>query len=163
MPKNGATTIWEAWEGPNSTQGGSGSLNHYSKGAMVEWLFSTMCGIRVDGDNHFAIAPKPGGHFTHAEASYVSVFGRVESKWNEKTAKRPTRSKSPQTAKRQSGCPPAEWKRSSPDCTGTRRKQSLRQEHERHLNRTVMRQDWAADAALRKNCFGKGIVAFSQV
>jgi len=87
MPKAGATTIWEAWEGPNSTQGGIGSLNHYSKGAMVEWLFSTMCGIRVDGDNHFTIAPKPGGHFTEAAASYVSVFGRIESKWERKDGK----------------------------------------------------------------------------
>ena len=87
MPKAGATTIWEAWEGPNSTQGGIGSLNHYSKGAMVEWLFSTMCGIRVDGDNHFTVAPKPGGHFTHAEASYMSIFGRIGSKWERKDGK----------------------------------------------------------------------------
>ncbi len=84
MPKAGATTIWEAWEGPNGAQGGIGSLNHYSKGAVVEWLFSTMCGIRVDGENHFTIAPKPGGRFTHAAASYTSVFGRVESKWERK-------------------------------------------------------------------------------
>ena len=81
MPKAGATTVWEAWEGPNSREGGIGSLNHYSKGAVVEWLFSTMCGIRVDGENHFTIAPKPGGRFTHAAASYTSVFGRVESQW----------------------------------------------------------------------------------
>ena len=81
MPKAGASTIWEAWEGPNSREGGIGSLNHYSKGAVVEWLFSTMCGIRVDGENHFTIAPKPGGRFTHAAASYTSVFGRVESQW----------------------------------------------------------------------------------
>ena len=84
MPKAGATTIWEAWEGPNSKEGGIGSLNHYSKGALVEWLFSTMCGIRVDGDNHFTVAPKPGGRFTHAAVSYTSVFGRVESKWERK-------------------------------------------------------------------------------
>ena len=84
MPKAGATTIWEAWEGPNSTQGGIGSLNHYSKGAMVEWLFSTMCGIKVDGDNHFTVAPKPGGHVADAAASYVSVFGKIESKWARK-------------------------------------------------------------------------------
>ena len=81
MPKGGATTIWEAWEGPAGAKGGIGSLNHYSKGAVVEWLFTTMCGIRVDGENHFAIAPQPGGHFTHAEASYTSVFGRVQSGW----------------------------------------------------------------------------------
>ena len=84
MPKNGATTIWEAWEGPNSKSGGIGSLNHYSKGAVVAWLFNTMCGIRVDGENHFVIAPHPGGHFTHAKAVYDSVYGRVESGW-EKT------------------------------------------------------------------------------
>ncbi len=85
MPKNGATTIWEAWEGPNSKNGGIGSLNHYSKGAVVAWLFDTMCGIRVDGENRFTIAPHPGGHFTYARAAYNSVYGRVESGW-EKTA-----------------------------------------------------------------------------
>ncbi|BFJ86789.1 hypothetical protein Ruko_32060 [Ruthenibacterium sp. TH_2024_36131] len=31
MPKNGATTIWESWEG-KTAQGGVASLNHYSKG-----------------------------------------------------------------------------------------------------------------------------------
>ena len=82
MPKAGATTIWEDWEGPNSAQGsGIASLNHYSKGAVVEWLFRTMCGIRVTGENHFTIAPLPGGHFTHAEASYNSVYGLVRSGW----------------------------------------------------------------------------------
>ena len=84
MPKNGATTIWEAWEGPNSKNGGIGSLNHYSKGAVVAWLFDTMCGIRVDGENHFTVAPHPGGHFAYAKASYDSVYGHVESSW-EKT------------------------------------------------------------------------------
>ena len=81
MPKAGATTIWEAWEGPGSTQGGIGSLNHYSKGAVCEWLFDTMCGIRVDGENHFVIAPQPGGSFTHAAARYNSVYGMVTSSW----------------------------------------------------------------------------------
>lgn len=80
MPKHGATTIWESWEGPDA-QGGVASLNHYSKGAVVEWLFTTMCGIRVEGENRFAIVPRPGGHFSHARAAYVSVYGRVESGW----------------------------------------------------------------------------------
>ena len=48
---------------------------------MVAWLFHTMCGIRVDGENHFAIAPRPGGRFTFARASYDSVYGTVESAW----------------------------------------------------------------------------------
>ncbi len=43
-----------------------------------------MCGIRPDGENRFRIEPVPGGHFTHAEASYRSRFGAVSSGW-EKT------------------------------------------------------------------------------
>ena len=85
MPRLGATTIWESWEGPYNQQGaGAGSLNHYSKGAVCAWLFTTMCGIRADGENHFTIAPQPGGSLTHASASYQSLYGKVESKW-EKT------------------------------------------------------------------------------
>ena len=84
MPKAGATTIWEAWEGPAGAQGGIGSLNHYSKGAVVEWLFSVMCGINISGENRFTVSPQPGGHFTYAKASYQSVFGMIESGW-EKT------------------------------------------------------------------------------
>lgn len=80
MPRHGATTIWESWEGPNA-QGGVASLNHYSKGAVLQWVFDTMCGIRVEGENRFTVAPRPGGHFTHAKADYVSVYGRVESGW----------------------------------------------------------------------------------
>ena len=44
-----------------------------------------MCGIRMDGENHFLIAPKPGGSFTYARASYQSIYGKVECGW-EKTA-----------------------------------------------------------------------------
>lgn len=80
MPKNGATTIWESWEGTKA-QGGIASLNHYSKGAVCEWLFKTMCGIRLEGENHFVIAPCPGGYFTYAKARYDSIYGRVESGW----------------------------------------------------------------------------------
>ena len=87
MPRNGATTIWEAWEGPNTANGGIGSLNHYSKGAVCAWLFETMCGIRVDGENHFTIAPVPGGRFTHAEAKYTSVYGKVRSGWRREDGK----------------------------------------------------------------------------
>ncbi len=84
MPKNGATTIWEAWEGTASPNGGIASLNHYSKGAVCRWLFDTMCGIQVEGENRFVIKPRPGGRFTHAKAEYDSVYGRVGSAW-EKT------------------------------------------------------------------------------
>ena len=48
---------------------------------MCQWLFDTMCGIRVEGENHFVIVPGPGGHFTYAKAVYDSIYGRVESGW----------------------------------------------------------------------------------
>lgn len=80
MPKNGATTVWESWEGTQA-QGGIASLDHYSKGACLEWVFSVMCGIRPDGENHFKIAPRPGGHFTFADFTYRSVYGTVSVRW----------------------------------------------------------------------------------
>lgn len=74
---DGATTVWENWEG-NLSQ------NHYSPGAVCQWLFESVAGIRVDGENRFTIAPVPGGTLTYAQASYHSVYGEIYSRW-EKT------------------------------------------------------------------------------
>lgn len=74
---DGATTIWENWEG-NLSQ------NHYSPGAVCQWLFESVAGIQVAGENRFRIAPVPGGTLTYAKASYQSPYGLVESGW-EKT------------------------------------------------------------------------------
>ena len=86
MPKNGATTIWESWEG-TMAQGGIASLNHYSKGACCEWLFKEMCGINVTGENEFTIKPLAGGHFTFANAEYDSIYGKVISGWKKENDK----------------------------------------------------------------------------
>lgn len=80
MPKMNANTIWESWEGTEA-QGGVASLDHYSKGAVCEWLFDTMCGIKVSGERQFTIAPKVGGSITYAECEYDSIYGKVSSKW----------------------------------------------------------------------------------
>lgn len=81
MPKNGATAIWEAWEGNSTENGGIASLNHYSKGAVCEWIFSEMCGIKVGGENEYIISPKVGGSITYAECEYTGIYGRVKSAW----------------------------------------------------------------------------------
>ncbi len=70
----GATTIWENWEG-NLSQ------NHYSPGAVCQWLFDTVGGIRVAGENHFVIAPKPGGELSYASTDYQSLYGKVVCSW----------------------------------------------------------------------------------
>lgn len=87
MPKNGATTIWESWEGNKTGNKGIGSLNHYSKGALCEWLIGSMCGIKVEGENRFLIAPRPGGKETFAKASYASVYGLLQSAFERKGEK----------------------------------------------------------------------------
>ena len=70
----GATTIWENWEG-NLSQ------NHYSPGAVCQWLFDTVAGIRVEGENRLVIAPVPGGSLQYARAEYLSPYGKVVSCW----------------------------------------------------------------------------------
>ena len=87
MPKHGATTVWEAWEGNSSKDAGIASLNHYSKGALCEWLVRGMCGINVAGENHFVIAPKVGGKETYAKCEYQSVYGKVKSGWKRENGK----------------------------------------------------------------------------
>ena len=81
MPKMGANTIWESWEGTQA-QGGVASLNHYSKGAVCEWLFGEMCGIKVEDNNTYVIAPKVGGNITHASCEYNGIYGKVKSEWH---------------------------------------------------------------------------------
>lgn len=82
MVKNGSTTIWEAWEGNSTKDVGIASLNHYSKGAVCEWLIKSVCGINVVGENSFLIEPKPGGDITYAKATYRSIYGQIQSEWN---------------------------------------------------------------------------------
>ncbi len=79
--KHGATTVWETWEGCTSGENNSGSLNHYSPGAVCEWLFNTVGGIHVDGERHFVIAPVPGDMLRWAEASYLSPYGNISCRW----------------------------------------------------------------------------------
>lgn len=72
--KAGATTVWEDWEG-------NASQNHYSPGSVCEWLFETVCGIRISGENRFIIRPIPGGTLTHASFTYHSIYGTVSCAW----------------------------------------------------------------------------------
>ncbi|MFC0681524.1 family 78 glycoside hydrolase catalytic domain [Lysobacter korlensis] len=89
MLDRGATTIWEWWDG---VDGGTarGSLNHYSKGAVVSFLYTHVAGIRLpenpapDSAAYCAvtIAPQPGGGITWARASVRTRRGRVASAWS---------------------------------------------------------------------------------
>jgi len=82
MIDRGATTIWENWDGADS---GAGSLNHYSKGAVISFLHTHVAGIRLldehPGYERFVVHPMPGGGITWARAHHDSPHGRIESSW----------------------------------------------------------------------------------
>ncbi len=87
--KLGATTIWEHWDGikPDGSMWSAGmnSFNHYAYGAIGDWLYRTIAGIRLDeshpGCKHIWIQPQPGGGLTYAKAAYQGVYGEVSVHW----------------------------------------------------------------------------------
>jgi alpha-L-rhamnosidase len=87
--KQGATTIWERWDGqkPDGTfqDKGMNSFNHYAYGAIGEWMYRVMAGIEIDpaapGYKHILIQPQPGGGFTNIKASHQTMYGKVSSAW----------------------------------------------------------------------------------
>lgn len=83
----GATTMWERWNGwtPDKGFGDSGmnSFNHYAFGAVGEWLYSRIAGIRLEtpGFGRIRIEPVPGGGLTQARMTYRSIRGPITSAW----------------------------------------------------------------------------------
>ena len=63
----------------------TGSFNHYSYGAVCDFLFSHIAGIRpiwsTPGYKEFIIEPVIGGTLTHAEAVCESQYGSIRSGW----------------------------------------------------------------------------------
>lgn len=78
--KKGATTIWEEWDGINEKGEVKASLNHYSKGAVTGWLFSGVCGIKLE-NGKLTILPQPHPSLGFAKASYQSPVGEITSGW----------------------------------------------------------------------------------
>lgn len=85
----GATTIWERWDGWTPENGFQSaemnSFNHYAYGAIGAWLYQTVAGIEADpaqpGYKHIILQPQPGGGLTHARAEFDSVHGKLVSAW----------------------------------------------------------------------------------
>lgn len=95
----GATTIWERWNSYTIANGfgdpGMNSFNHYSYGAVSEWMYRFMAGIETDENNpafkHFILQPMPDirnvlpdERINKVEATYGSYYGLITSKWERK-------------------------------------------------------------------------------
>ena len=84
--RKGATTIWERWNSiqpDGSILEGMNSFNHYSYGAIGDWLYRSAVGIReaAPGFKKIVIQPHPGGGFDHMQAATLTPYGRVAAKW----------------------------------------------------------------------------------
>ncbi len=86
----GATTIWERLNGYTVENGFGGnnsmnSFNHYSFGAVGQWLMAYSLGIQRDepGFKKFILQPEPdpSGKCTWAKGYYDSMYGRIKSSW----------------------------------------------------------------------------------
>lgn len=86
----GATTIWERWNGYTEENGfyapapHNNSFNHYSYGSVVGWMFRGMAGISYDEDcpgfQHILLKPQPDRSLPSVEAIYESIYGTIISK-----------------------------------------------------------------------------------
>ncbi|SCL28290.1 alpha-L-rhamnosidase [Micromonospora pallida] len=87
--RNGATTIWERWDGWTPERGFQSprmnSFNHYSLGAVGEWLFTGILGITQTPDSagyrHIRLAPQVDASLDWARGAIETPRGRVESSW----------------------------------------------------------------------------------
>jgi alpha-L-rhamnosidase len=89
MLDNGATTIWERWDGRTGEDRFQSpmmnSFNHYSLGSVGEWLYRFVLGIDQEpgtaGFGRLLLRPHPGAPLTWARGSYESVRGTVSTRW----------------------------------------------------------------------------------
>ena len=79
MIDNGATTIWERWDGWVKDRGfqsaGMNSFNHYALGAVSEWIVRNIAGvnpvIEEPAYGRVLIHPQPGGGLTYANVRTI--------------------------------------------------------------------------------------------
>ncbi|MGN0002587.1 MAG: family 78 glycoside hydrolase catalytic domain [Sphingobacterium composti] len=86
---NGATTIWERWDSYIKGEGfrhnaAMNSFSHYAFGAVNEWMFENMLGIKNMGTGYKKIAIKPevpSKGINSAEGYYRAIVGTISSSW----------------------------------------------------------------------------------
>ena len=86
---NGATTIWERWDGWTPEKGfqdkGMNSFNHYAYGAVGAWMYRSVAGLELKAEDpgyrHILFRPRPGGSITSAQAELKTPQGPTGICW----------------------------------------------------------------------------------
>jgi alpha-L-rhamnosidase len=83
MLDRGASTVWESWDGISEEGVPKGSLNHYSKGAVVSFLHEYIAGIRPmeAGYARAEIRPMVTKTLDWAAGTVETVLGTLRSRW----------------------------------------------------------------------------------
>ncbi len=85
MVEQGATTIWELWNG-DTADPAMNSGNHVMQiGDLAVWMYEYLAGIRSDpeapGFRRAIIHPYPAGDLTFVKASHQTPYGAIASSW----------------------------------------------------------------------------------
>jgi alpha-L-rhamnosidase len=85
MIDQGATTIWELWNG-NTADPAMNSGNHVMLvGDLLIWMYERLAGIQSDpvrpGFKHIVMRPTPVGDLTQVKATHRSPYGLIASEW----------------------------------------------------------------------------------
>lgn len=86
MAANGATTIWELWNG-NTANPQMNSQNHVMLlGDLLIWMNESLAGIRSDeqqpGFKKIIMRPVQIDELRYVNAGYETAYGKITSKWN---------------------------------------------------------------------------------
>ena len=86
MVKNGATTIWELWNGDTGDPAMNSGNHVMLLGDLIIWYYEYLGGIRplAPGYSKIMLKPYPIKGLDHVNCSYRSVSGLIESKWKRK-------------------------------------------------------------------------------
>jgi alpha-L-rhamnosidase len=85
MVENGATTIWELWNG-NTASPQMNSQNHVMLlGDLITWMYEDVAGIKSSDTavafKQIIMQPAVNDKLTYAKASYHSMYGIIKSEW----------------------------------------------------------------------------------
>ena len=85
---NGATTTWERWNSYSIEDGfnkaNMNSLNHYAYGAVAEWFYTGMLGIRTlePGFKTFQINPQFTSKLNNLQGTVPTINGDISVAWS---------------------------------------------------------------------------------
>lgn len=82
--EHGATTIWERWDSVDDqgkiAQNGMNSLNHYSSGAVMQWAYEDLLGLKQAG-NLVTWQPRISPEFTEFAGQIALPAGSLTAGW----------------------------------------------------------------------------------